>query len=224
MTNKLLAPGIAFVTGGARGLGNAVAVSFAKAGAKGVVIVDILDDATLAAGAQKVESYGATVRSHRLQYSKYIIIIIAIKCLAIQADVTKEEDIESAIAQTVSKFGRIDYAANFAGTGGQGGPVTDMKLDSFQSVMNVNTTGMFLCNKYQLRQMIQQSPIEVRTSHRGSIVNCASVNSIQSVVGSVAYTASKHAVVGITKAVRVFLTERLLCLSLSLLYPHPDYF
>jgi NAD(P)-dependent dehydrogenase (short-subunit alcohol dehydrogenase family) len=88
-----------------------VAVSFAKAGAKGVVIVDILDDATLAAGAQKVESYGATVRSHRLQYSKYIIIIIAIKCLAIQADVTKEEDIESAIAQTVSKFGRIDYAA-----------------------------------------------------------------------------------------------------------------
>jgi NAD(P)-dependent dehydrogenase (short-subunit alcohol dehydrogenase family) len=77
---------------------------------------------------------------------------------------------------------------------------------------------------YLILTFINYFTVKRRTSHRGSIVNCASVNSIQSVVGSVAYTASKHAVVGITKAVRVFLTERLLCLSLSLLYPHPDYF
>lgn len=67
--NKLLASGIAFVTGGARGLGSTVALSFAKAGVKGVVLVDVLDDATLAAAAKDVQSYGATVRQYGLQYT-----------------------------------------------------------------------------------------------------------------------------------------------------------
>lgn len=57
-----LAPGVAFVTGGARGLGNAIAVSFAKEGARGVVIVDINDEATLEQGKKNVEQYGAKVR------------------------------------------------------------------------------------------------------------------------------------------------------------------
>jgi NAD(P)-dependent dehydrogenase (short-subunit alcohol dehydrogenase family) len=79
------------VAGGARGLGNAIAVSFAREGARGVVIVDI-NQATLDEGKKIVESYGT-------------------KCLAVQADVTKEEDFEKAVAAAVEEFGRIDYAA-----------------------------------------------------------------------------------------------------------------
>lgn len=59
-----LAPGVAFVTGGARGLGNAIAVSFAKEGARGVVIVDISDEATFEQGKKNVEQYGAKVRDN----------------------------------------------------------------------------------------------------------------------------------------------------------------
>jgi len=87
-----LAPGIAFVTGGARGLGNAIAVSFARDGAKGVVIVDVNDEETMNAGKKAVEDEGA-------------------ECICIRADVTKEEDVQNAVKQAVEKFGRIDYAA-----------------------------------------------------------------------------------------------------------------
>jgi NAD(P)-dependent dehydrogenase (short-subunit alcohol dehydrogenase family) len=61
-----VAPGIAFITGGARGLGNAIAVSFAKEGAKGIALVDILDDKALEAGKAEVEKYGTKVRLSKL--------------------------------------------------------------------------------------------------------------------------------------------------------------
>ena len=87
-----VAPGYAFITGGARGLGNAIAVSFAKEGAKGVALVDIQDEITFQTGKAAVEKYGA-------------------KVITIRADVTKEEDVERAVAEAVKEFGRIDYAA-----------------------------------------------------------------------------------------------------------------
>ncbi|KAK3060111.1 hypothetical protein LTS18_009345, partial [Coniosporium uncinatum] len=118
-----LAPGIAFVTGGARGLGNAIAVSFARDGAKGVVIVDINDEETMNAGKKAVEDEGA-------------------ECICIRADVTKEEDVQNAVRQAVEKFGRIDYAANFAGIGGPlAAFVKDMPVDEWIKTLNVNTTG-----------------------------------------------------------------------------------
>ncbi|KAF2494615.1 NAD(P)-binding protein [Lophium mytilinum] len=182
-----LAPGIAFITGGARGLGNAIAVSFAKEGSGGVAIVDIQDEETMNAGKRKVEAYGT-------------------KCLAIRADVTKEAEVERAVAEAVAEFGRIDYAANFAGITGGAASVIDGSIEHFQKVQDVNSTGVFLCTKHELRQMIKQSSIEVesgRVPQVGSVVNCASVNSIQTMAGSTAYTASKHAVVGITKTAAI---------------------
>jgi len=178
-----LAPGIAFITGGARGLGNAVAVSFAKEGARGVVLVDIQDEATFAAGKKAVESYGT-------------------ECITLHADVTEEAQIERAVAEAIVKFGRIDYAANFAGITGRAELVSDMSLEGFQNTMAVNSTGVLLSTKHELKQMMKQDSIEVengRVAQIGSIVNCASVNSIQAHAGSAAYTASKHAVAGITK-------------------------
>jgi len=178
-----LAPGIAFITGGARGLGNAIAVSFAKEGSKGVAIIDIQDKQTMDEGRKNVEEYGTP-------------------CITIRADVTKEDEVEAAVAEAVHKFGRIDYAANFAGIAGQAFKVADGSLAEFQKVQDVNATGVFLCTKHQLRQMMKQSSIEVesgRVPQLGSIINCASVNSLLSIAGSVSYTTSKHASLGITK-------------------------
>jgi len=180
-----LAPGVAFITGGARGLGNAIAVSFAKEGARGVVIVDIQDEATFSEGKKNVEAFGC-------------------ECLTINANVTKEEDIERAIQEAVTKFGRIDYAANFAGVAGPVAPISEMKLSDWQKTQDVNSTGVLLATKHEMRQMMKQGSIdgieEGRVEQKGSIVNCASVNSLMSIAGSSAYTASKHAVMGITKA------------------------
>ncbi|KAH9224852.1 hypothetical protein DL95DRAFT_400155 [Leptodontidium sp. 2 PMI_412] len=150
-----LAPGIAFVIGGARGFGNAIAVSFAKDGVR-----------------------------------------------AIQADVTKEEDVERAIAEAVREFGRIDYAANFADILGPMDHTSELPLEEFQKVMAVNCTGVYLCTKHELRQMMKQDSIEVeegRVEQRDSIVNCASINSGIALPSTLPYTTAKHAVLGITR-------------------------
>lgn len=183
-----LVPGVAFITGGARGLGNAIAVSFAKDGARGVVLVDIQDEATFAEGRKAVEEF---IRPDG-------------KVLTIRCDVTDESQVEAAVKQTVDEFGRIDYAANFAGIAGPLGSMTETSLSDWKKVMEVNSAGVWLATKHELAQMRKQSSIEGiesgRVGQRGSIVNCASVNSIQAGAGTTGYTSSKHAVWGITKA------------------------
>lgn len=126
------------------------------------------------------------------------------ECITIRANVTKESEVESAVQQAVSKFGRIDYAANFAGVVGPGEHISEIKLEDWQKTQDVNSTGVLLATKHEMRQMMKQDSIdgieEGRVAQRGSIVNCASVNSLQSLPGASAYTASKHACHGITKA------------------------
>lgn len=126
------------------------------------------------------------------------------QCLTIHADVTKEADVESAVQEAVTKFGRIDYAANFAGVVGPGDLITEMDLEKWKKTLDVNSTGVLLATKYEMRQMLKQDSISGiepgRVDQRGSIVNCASVNSLLSLPGSAPYTASKHACHGITKA------------------------
>jgi NAD(P)-dependent dehydrogenase (short-subunit alcohol dehydrogenase family) len=179
-----LAPGYAFITGGARGLGNAIAVSFAKDGAAGVALVDILDESAFAEGKAAVEAYGTM-------------------CITIHADVTDESQVEKAVATAVEAFGRIDYAANFAGIAGPLTAVTETDTEQWKKVINVNAIGVWLSMKHELKQMIKQESIAVedgRVEQKGSIVNCASVNSIQAGAGASGYTAAKHAVLGMTKA------------------------
>lgn len=94
--------------------------------------------------------------------------------------------------------------SNFAGVIGPMVPITQLSAEDFQKCMAVNSTGVLLSTKYELKQMMTQSSIEVeegRPPQQGAIVNCASINSMFSLPGTVAYTASKHAVNGITKAV-----------------------
>ncbi|CAK3768092.1 3-oxoacyl-[acyl-carrier- ] reductase 1 [Lecanosticta acicola] len=182
--NGPVAPGIAFITGGARGLGNAIAVSFAKEGSKGIALVDIQDDETFQKGKAAVERYGA-------------------KVITIRADVTQEDQVERAVEEAVKEFGRIDYAANFAGIIGPLAPSWDISLEQWKKVIDVNLVGVWLCTRLELKQMMKQSSIDVeegRVPQQGSIVNAASVNSIQAGAGTTGYTAAKHGVVGITKA------------------------
>ncbi|KAK3056930.1 hypothetical protein LTR09_001968 [Extremus antarcticus] len=179
-----VAPGIAFITGGARGLGNAIACSFAKEGSKGVALIDIQDEKTFNEGKESVEKYGA-------------------KCITIHCDVTKEDQVERAVKEAVDTFGRIDYAANFAGIIGPLQPTWDVDMDQWRKVMEINSVGVMICNKHELKQMIKQNSVEVeegRPPQQGSIVNCASVNSIMCGPGTTGYSAAKHSVMGITKA------------------------
>ena len=188
MTNEaklkdLSTPGIAFVTGGRRGLGAAIALSFAKNGATGIALLDIHDDETMEKSKIAIEAYGT-------------------KCITIEADTTIEEQMERAVAQTVREFGRIDYAANFAGVITSLDRIDAMNLKEFLHTMNVNCIGVLISMKYELRQMMKQDPKASEPggfSQRGSIVNAASVNSSQTMAGTAAYTASKHAVAGLTK-------------------------
>ena len=96
--------------------------------------------------------------------------------------------------------------SNFAGIMGPMNPVAELAADDFQKCMAVNSTGVLISTKYELKQMMTQSSIEVeegRPPQQGAIVNCASINSMFAISGTAAYTASKHAVNGITKAVSI---------------------
>lgn len=181
-------PGVAFITGGARGLGLAIAQSFAKEGARGIVLFDVQQDDVMSNAKAAVEQY----------------LIKDGKCLTIRGDVTKESDLEEAVAKTVSEFGRLDYAANFAGVIGPLGATWDVNSDEFKKVIDINCTGVWLSMKVQLKQMLKQDSLggieEGRIEQRGSIVNCASVNSILGGAGTTGYTSAKHAVLGMTKS------------------------
>lgn len=183
-----ICPGVAFITGGARGLGLAIALSFAKEGARGVVLFDIQPEDVMNNAKAAVEQF----------------LIKDGKCLTIRGDVTKESDLEDAIAKVVAEFGRLDYSANFAGIVGPLAATWDVNSDEFKKVIDINCTGVWLSMKVELKQMLKQDSIggieEGRVEQKGAIVNCASVNSIQGGAGTTGYTAAKHAVLGMTKS------------------------
>jgi NAD(P)-dependent dehydrogenase (short-subunit alcohol dehydrogenase family) len=162
---------VALVTGGSNGLGRATAVAFAAAGAK-VVIGDIAD----AGGHETVliiEQAGGTA-------------------LYIHADMRTEVDIEDMVAETVARFGRLDFAFNNAGI--SGGALPDEFWDSaiFDDTFAINARGVFLCMKYEIAQMLKQG--------EGVIVNTASVAGFNG-TGHPSYTGAKHAVIGLTRSV-----------------------
>ena len=162
---------VALITGGATGIGLATARRFAQEGAK-VVIASRNE----VAGQQAVADIRAS----------------GSEATFIQTDVTQEAQIEALIKQTTGTYGRIDAAFNNSGTEGTPAPLADDNLENYQKIFEVNVKGLWLCMKYQLKQMQQQGA--------GSIVNNASIAGLIGFPGLGLYTASKHAVLGLTKA------------------------
>ncbi|XWS67317.1 hypothetical protein CRYUN_Cryun05aG0277000 [Craigia yunnanensis] len=161
---------IAIVTGGARGIGEATVRIFARHGAK-VVIADVED--TL--GAALANSLSPSVRF-------------------VHCDVSLEEDIENLVNSTISRYGRLDILFNNAGVLGnqkKHKSIVDFDIDEFDKVMRVNVRGMALGIKHAARAMIPMGG--------GCIISTASVAGVMGGLGPHAYTASKHAIVGLTK-------------------------
>ncbi|MET3118529.1 NAD(P)-dependent dehydrogenase (short-subunit alcohol dehydrogenase family) [Undibacterium sp. GrIS 1.8] len=158
------------VTGAASGIGRAAALAFAKAGAK-LTIADI--DVVGAEETQAMISFaGGTVRF-------------------VKTDISKAAEVESLIAGIVSVYGRLDCAFNNAGIEIEHHALADSDEASFDKIMNVNVKGVWLCMKYEIKQMLQQGG--------GTIVNTASVAGLVGAPMQPIYAASKHAVVGLTK-------------------------
>jgi NAD(P)-dependent dehydrogenase (short-subunit alcohol dehydrogenase family) len=177
MAEQEFAGKVALVTGGGSGLGRATAVAFAAAGAR--VAVDDINDA----GGQ--ETVGMIERAGG-------------EALYIHADMRNEVDIEDMVAETVARFGRLDFAYNNAGISGGARPDEFWDSAIFDDTVAINARGVFLCMKYEVAQMLKQEGDD--TGFRGAIVNTASVAGFNG-TGHPSYTSSKHAVLGLTKSV-----------------------
>ncbi|SFS87730.1 SDR family NAD(P)-dependent oxidoreductase [Sphingobacterium wenxiniae] len=161
---------VAIVTGAGAGIGKAIALSYAQGGAK-VVVSDINEQNGLAV-VEEIQKGGA-------------------EAIFVKADSSSAEDNKNLVAKTVEKFGRLDIACNNAGIGGPAQLTGEYDIEGWNKVIAVNLNGVFYGCRYQLEQMVKNGG--------GSIVNIASVHGIVAAPMSSAYTATKHAVVGLTK-------------------------
>ncbi|MBK7719086.1 MAG: SDR family oxidoreductase [Simplicispira sp.] len=162
---------VALITGGSSGIGRAVALAWAREGAKVVV-----SDVDRSGGGETVEQVRAAGG----------------EAIFIAADVGKPEDCEALVRGAVEKFGRLDIACNNAGIGGPQAPTADYPLDGWAQVIAINLSGVFYGMKYQLPAMLKNGG--------GAIVNMASILGAVGFAGAPAYTAAKHGVVGLTQA------------------------
>lgn len=162
---------VALVTGGASGIGWGTALMLSRGGAA-VAIVD--RDATAAAEA-----------AHEL-------IGQGGRAIAVVADVGDEADVSAMLAETVKAFGRLDYAFNNAGIAHPNMPSAEIDLEVWDNVMRVNVRGVWLCMRAEIPQML--------AAGGGAIVNTASISALRGMPGLSGYSASKHAVLGLTRA------------------------
>ena len=162
---------VAFISGAADGLGFAAAQAFADAGAQ-VALADI-NERRLNEVAETLRAAGHNV-------------------LALVCDVADEAQVKNAVEQTVAHFGRLDAAYNNVGIHAPVAELAEAEGADFDRVVAVNLRGVWNCMKYQLIQMKRQGG--------GAIVNCSSQAGVVGIAGIGAYTASKHAVIGLTKS------------------------
>ncbi|MDR7102391.1 SDR family oxidoreductase [Croceicoccus sp. BE223] len=165
----------AIVTGGGSGIGQAVAIAFAREGAN-VMICGRREDSgeeTL----RMVEASGGT-------------------CRFFQCDVSQAVQVEALVAETVNAYGSLDVAFNNAGVFYGMGLLADLTEEDCVKSFDTNVRSTFLCLKYQIQQMLKQGK-------GGSIINNASAQSHIALGYSAHYTAAKHAILGYTKAAAV---------------------
>jgi NAD(P)-dependent dehydrogenase (short-subunit alcohol dehydrogenase family) len=165
--------GIALVTGAGSGIGEACAIALASVGWSLVL-----------AGrrAEPLDRVAEAVRSAGGQ------------ALPISADVADPAAVDHLFGATRDRFGRLDLLFNNAGCGAPPVPLEDLTLEAWRKVVDVNLTGAFLCTQWAFRLMKAQSP------RGGRIINNGSISAHAPRPGSVAYTATKHAITGLTRS------------------------
>jgi len=151
---------VGLVTGGTSGIGRDTAVLFAKAGAKVVV-----------AGRREVEG-NETVE---------LVRAVGGDALFVKADVSKAVEVEALVKKTVEKFGRLDVAFNNAGIEGVWVPIISQTEKDWDRTIDINLKGVWLCLKYELRQMLKQGG-------GGAIVNMSSIAGLMGSAGCLLYT------------------------------------
>jgi len=161
---------VALVTGAASGIGRAIALAYAREGAKVVV-----SDRDSPGGEE-------TVALLRGQGADAIFVA---------TDVSRPQDAQVLVDRTVEQYGRLDIACNNAGIGGASALIADYPLDAWAQVINVNLSGVFYGMRQQIAAMLK--------SGGGAIVNMASILGAVGFATSSAYTAAKHGVVGLTQ-------------------------
>jgi NAD(P)-dependent dehydrogenase (short-subunit alcohol dehydrogenase family) len=161
---------VAVVTGASTGIGRCVAEFYVREGAS-----VLLADVNAGAGESAVKEIDPSGK----------------KAAFFAADVSKPEDCERMVAAALEKFGRLDFACNNAGIGGEQNPTADYSVEGWQRVIGVNLSGVFYCMKYEIPAMLKNGG--------GAIVNMASILGQVSFLGAVGYVAAKHGVVGLTK-------------------------
>jgi NAD(P)-dependent dehydrogenase (short-subunit alcohol dehydrogenase family) len=162
---------VVLITGALTGIGRATALAFADEGAR-VVVSGRRDDVG--------EKLVAELRGRGAEVE------------FVRADVRDEDDVQNLVDKTVARFGRLDVAVNNAGTEGKPGPVTEQTAESYAATFDTNVLGVLLSMKHELRVMQAQGS--------GSIVNLSSTMGQRGAPGASLYTASKHAVEGLTKS------------------------
>jgi NAD(P)-dependent dehydrogenase (short-subunit alcohol dehydrogenase family) len=162
---------VVLVTGALTGIGRAATMAFAREGAD--IVISGRRDAEGESLAGQLRALGRNAAYAR-------------------ADVRQEEDVRSLVEFTLDRFGRIDAAVNSAGSEGAPGPLLEQSADSYVATFEANVLGVLLCLKHQLAAM--------RALGQGSIVNLSSTMGHKAAPGMSIYTASKHAVEGLTKA------------------------
>ena len=165
---------VALVTGAGSGIGRATALALLKAGYH-VVLAGRRADALQ----QTVEAAGA----------------LGANALAVPTDASDPVAVDALFAAVKHKFGRLDLLFNNAGTGAPAIPLDELSFAQWKTVVDINLTGVFLCTQHAFRMMKNQSP------KGGRIINNGSISAHAPRPFSIAYTATKHAVTGLTKSV-----------------------
>ena len=162
---------VALVAGASSGIGRATAELFAARGAS--VVLASRREKELANIVESMRASGGTANF-------------------VRADVTKEFDVEAMVAFVLNTYGRIDICANAAG-GGEFAPVVDLTEAAWDSTLNVNLKGAFLCIKHAARAML-------KAGNGGAIVNVGSISSFLGMASGSAYCAAKHGMIGLTSS------------------------